>query len=476
MDLIRLLNDLGSSLVSNLGPLSLELALWTAVVLLILTVLRVHSPTLRHLAWVLVLLKPLTTLLLQSPVSLYAQLPFLADAPLQSSVIRSLDGREIAIELPSPEPMPTAGVLLTGDGVIALFWLAVTAVLLLRLIAGQVFLMFLRHWITPMTTGPLYQLLQEAAAHLKVRRSVQLALVDKGGPLVAGIFRPLVILPRHLAESLSPDQLRLIFAHELAHVRRLDNLVLLGQQLVEAVFFFHPVTWLCRRALRLEAEKACDDAVLRRFPQPARYADSLARVAELCSNHSAGRLLNTLAATESRLGWRIARILEVAPMSRSRVVTIAAAAVLSLAGCLGLPGFMHDPVQQLSRAKTQSAQGESVVLPHPWWGKTQLIQNAPNPFSDWTEINYTILEQQAVPVKLEILTAQGELVFVLDNRMLKSSKVYVRWDGQGQDGKKVPPGIYTCRLTAGDFTQAREMMLVRPGDMQIRGAYHRRFS
>ena len=110
-----------------------------------------------------------------------------------------------------------------------------------------------------------------------------------------------MILPRHLAESLSPDQLRLIFAHELAHVRRFDNLALLGQQLIEALFFFHPSTWLCRRGLRLEAEKACDDAVLHRFPDPTRYADSLAWVAELCGYRRQDRLLNTLAAAESRL-------------------------------------------------------------------------------------------------------------------------------------------------------------------------------
>ncbi|MCC7262597.1 MAG: M56 family metallopeptidase, partial [Candidatus Latescibacteria bacterium] len=283
MDMIQVLNNLGSWLIATLGPLSLELALWTAVVLLILAVLRVHSPALRHVAWVLVLLKPLTTLLLQSPVSFYSLLPSFAEEPLPASGMLMPDGQIAPSAVPVSVAVATTTPSLSGYGILALLWGAIAIVLLLRLIAGQVFLARLLRRASRVHSGPLHQLLQEAASSLDVRRSVQLALAEEGGPLVAGIFRPLVVLPRHLAETLSPEQLRLVFAHELAHVRRLDNLALLGQQLVEALLFFHPSAWLCRRGLRLEAEKACDDAVLRCFPQPARYADSLARVVELCS-------------------------------------------------------------------------------------------------------------------------------------------------------------------------------------------------
>ena len=47
--------------------------------------------------------------------------------------------------------------------------------------------------------------------------------------------------------------------HELAHVRRWDNLTRLLHRLVSAVLFFHPAVWLCGRMLRREAEQACDD-------------------------------------------------------------------------------------------------------------------------------------------------------------------------------------------------------------------------
>lgn len=363
------LNNLGQGLVSNLGPLSLELALWTAVVLLILTVLRVHSPALRHLAWVLVLLKPLTTLLLQSPVSLYSLLSSFAEKPLPAPGMVLPAGQTTSGAPSGSVAAFTAAPSLGGYGVPAFLWISIAAVLLLRLIAGQVFLARLLRRASRVNDGPLHQLLQEAAAGLRVRRSVQLALTEQGGPLVAGIFRPLVILPRHLAESLSPDQLRLIFAHELAHVRRWDNLVLLGQQLVEALLFFHPSAWLCRRGLRLEAEKACDDAVLRQFPDPTRYADSLARVAEFCSTPKLNLLINTVAAAESSLGWRIRRILEAQPMPRSRVLTTAAVLVLIIAGCFGLPEFTDQPKKQSGRQEMPRRAKEYTPLPYYFEGK-----------------------------------------------------------------------------------------------------------
>ena len=65
------LNELGRWLVAHLWPLSIELALLTAVVVTALAAFRVQSPTVRHLFWCLVLLKPLATILVASPVTLY---------------------------------------------------------------------------------------------------------------------------------------------------------------------------------------------------------------------------------------------------------------------------------------------------------------------------------------------------------------------------------------------------------------------
>ena len=59
-------------------------------------------------------------------------------------------------------------------------------------------------------------------------------------PKVIGLVRPTILLPASAVSGLSTDELELILAHELAHVRRYDMWVNLVQRLAEAVLFFNP--------------------------------------------------------------------------------------------------------------------------------------------------------------------------------------------------------------------------------------------
>ena len=55
-----------------------------------------------------------------------------------------------------------------------------------------------------------------------------------------GIFEPLVVVPAYFVDKLRRDELELILLHELAHVRRYDNLILLLQRLLAVALFFTP--------------------------------------------------------------------------------------------------------------------------------------------------------------------------------------------------------------------------------------------
>ncbi|MFO7956733.1 MAG: hypothetical protein R6X33_06495 [Candidatus Brocadiia bacterium] len=69
--LVQLLNEFGGWLLRHLGRLSIEFVVLAIVVLVVIRLLRVHSPRLRHLFWGLVLAKPVVTFLIASPLSLY---------------------------------------------------------------------------------------------------------------------------------------------------------------------------------------------------------------------------------------------------------------------------------------------------------------------------------------------------------------------------------------------------------------------
>ncbi len=105
-------------------------------------------------------------------------------------------------------------------------------------------------------------------------------------PLLIGIFRPTIVLPARLLETCTREELRLMLAHELAHVQRRDLLWGWLPLLTRLVCGFHPLVWLARRELSMAQEIACDEMALRLTgAASAEYGSLLVRVAAFCRPH-----------------------------------------------------------------------------------------------------------------------------------------------------------------------------------------------
>ena len=152
----------------------------------------------------------------------------------------------------------------------------------------------------------LHTTLGELAIRLGVRRAVILlesALVEV--PTVVGWLRPTILLPASALTGLSPDQLRAILAHELAHIRRYDYLANIVQTVVEILGFYHPAIWWISHQIRIERENCCDDLAVRVCDNSLQYARALASMEEI--RHSRTEL--AVAASGGSLMVRIARLL-----------------------------------------------------------------------------------------------------------------------------------------------------------------------
>jgi beta-lactamase regulating signal transducer with metallopeptidase domain/biopolymer transport protein ExbD len=137
----------------------------------------------------------------------------------------------------------------------------------------------LRRHSTPLIDGTLLERFARCQTLLQAK-NVGLAVCERiAAPIVVGVFRPLILLPPALLTSLTCEQWEMILLHELAHVRRFDNLVNLLQRGVETVLFFHPAVWWASRWMRLEREHCCDAVVLRLGTSPQTYAETLAVLA-----------------------------------------------------------------------------------------------------------------------------------------------------------------------------------------------------
>lgn len=101
-------------------------------------------------------------------------------------------------------------------------------------------------------------------------------------PFASGWRQQVVVLPSHVAEQTELQELKLILAHEMTHLRRGDTLVGILQLFVQVIWWFHPfVYWLNREARRVR-EECCDTDVVRRLKcQPAKYAHCLLNMLEL---------------------------------------------------------------------------------------------------------------------------------------------------------------------------------------------------
>jgi Zn-dependent protease with chaperone function len=123
------------------------------------------------------------------------------------------------------------------------------------------------------------------AAHVARRMRVSLppiAVVQRcpGGASAVGIRRPVIVLEETLAARMDDEELEGVLAHELAHLRRRDNLVALLLGIVRDVFFFVPGGRWALRQLHSERELAADQCAVRVTRRPGALASGLLKVIE----------------------------------------------------------------------------------------------------------------------------------------------------------------------------------------------------
>ena len=119
--------------------------------------------------------------------------------------------------------------------------------------------------LRPLTDGSTLGLFEDCKALMCVVTPI--TLVETGvikSPTLFGFVRPRLLLPPGLISGFTREELRHVFLHELAHIKRHDILIgwlTLGLQIVH---WFNPLVWLAFCRLRADRELACDALALLR--------------------------------------------------------------------------------------------------------------------------------------------------------------------------------------------------------------------
>lgn len=161
----------------------------------------------------------------------------------------------------------------------------------------------------PVSDPAVLELFAALKTELRIRRPVRLiASLRAYGPCVVGTFVPAILIPVALVSGMSPEQWKAVLSHELAHLRRWDDLMSFGQQVLESLLFFNPAVWWISRQINAEREACCDAWGVRVTSNPLNYAQILLEIAEKLTTNPVAQAAPALAFADERTGSLLDRI------------------------------------------------------------------------------------------------------------------------------------------------------------------------
>jgi len=187
-----------------------------------------------------------------------------------------------------------------------------------------------------------------------IRRRVEVLLHPAlPGPMTCGVVHPAIVLPLD-ARNWKAEDLDRAIVHELEHVQRRDWVSQCVARAICAVYWFHPLVWIAWRQFTVEAERACDDAVLGRSEATA-YADQLVGLAERLSAKSPVLAMANRADLATRVGAVLDR-----RQRRGRAGVFPVALACSAAAVLVLT---ISPLRMVAAPQAVGAEVRSSVVP-----------------------------------------------------------------------------------------------------------------
>lgn len=179
------------------------------------------------------------------------------------------------------------------------------------------------------------ELLRHCQALLKVRRRITLLESSAvQSPVICGLWRLRLLLPVDMRETFSREELRHVFLHELAHVKRHDLWLNWLLALLQAVHWFNPVIWFGFRRLRADRELACDEIALEHTGDgaPRRYGETILKLLEGLPRPTTGPGIVGILEDNHQMKRRIRMIAGFRPTRRWGALSVAVILVLAIIG------------------------------------------------------------------------------------------------------------------------------------------------
>ena len=367
-------------------------------------------------------------------------------------------------------------------------WLAGAGAGVALLLVGFARLAWLRGRATPVVGGPWRALADEIGGALGLSRPVQV-LQSRHPTLLAtwGLVRPKVLLPAG-AERWPGPRVRVVLAHELAHVRRGDWAWQVCAELLRAALWFNPLTWIVLRRQRRDSELACDDEVLGLGVAGPAYASQLLDLVQVLRSRrtlwSPGVAIARPSGFERRIAAMMNPSLRRQPLARgARMAIVIAAscltvplAILAQPGPASVSGTVVDPAGQpwagarislVPVGQFSVVRGDVLLMTN---GRTGTIMAASGNVLIRTDGNVLANRIQNLVDGMNWIRAVESPDGRFEIRSDDTGRVLeVQSDDAGRfDIQDVPPGDYRLRVRLAGFADITEAVTLQAGKRERR--------
>lgn len=186
-------------------------------------------------------------------------------------------------------------------------------------------------------------ILEECKSLLGIRRRVEVRYTDRVKvPMLFGVMAPKVLIPTSIKKDIILLDMKHIFLHELAHLKRGDVIVSWLANVLQILHWFNPIIWLAFAEMRQDREIACDATVLYYLQEneKGKYGQALLDILAKGNTHFKLSGLTGIAESKSQVKRRIKMIASFD--KRKYKWSLVAILILMLMGCT----MLTDPAKQ----------------------------------------------------------------------------------------------------------------------------------
>jgi len=280
-------------------------------------------------------------------------------------------------------------------GVLGVLWLVGAMVIGAYLLTSNFALWRIVKRERPLLNQMTLELFEECKSRMGVQTVV--ALVPSAqikSPALFGFIRPRLLLPREMLEKASQEEMRYVFLHELAHLKRRDIYLGWLTSLLQVLHWFNPLVWFAFFRMRSDRELACDALVLARTQKEESQEYGRA-IVSLLRRFSRSRPLPAMAGileTKAQLKRRITMIARF--KKNSYQWSPLAVILMIILACVSLPDAKRTRASDSSTA--QSA--PPIMLRRVWSSSYPITNGQPSPdgrylsYTDWETGDLAIYE------------------------------------------------------------------------------------